>query len=362
MTVDLFTPIQLGSLALPNRFVMPALTRSRAGEGDVPTPMNALYYAQRAGAGLIVTEGSQVAPAGKGYILTPGIHNAAQAAGWRLVTDAVHAKGGRIFIQLWHVGRVSHPDLQPGRAVPVAPSAIRPAGQCYTPEGFKDMETPQALTLDGITAVVGEFREAARLARDAGFDGVELHGANGYLFDQFLQQKSNQRSDAYGGTIENRARFLLQVVDAVSEIWGAGRVGVRISPENRLFDVADDNAQPLFEYVAEQLSGRGLAYLSVIEGDMTGQNTQPFDYAALRRIFKGAYIANLMYDYAKATAAVKEGRADLVAFGRPFLANPDLVERLRAGAPLNEPDQATFYGGSEKGYTDYPALLDCAAV
>jgi N-ethylmaleimide reductase len=336
---------------------MPALTRSRAANGDVPTAMNALYYAQRAGAGLIVTEGSQVSPQGKGYILTPGIHSSEQVAGWKLVTEAVHAKGGRIFLQLWHVGRMSHRDLQIDGKTPVAPSAIKPVGQqCYTQEGFKDVETPHALSIEEIAAVIADFRRGAENAKAAGFDGVELHGANGYLIDQFLQDKTNQRTDRYGGSIEKRTRFLLELADAASDVWGENRVGVRIAPENRLFDIADSNPQPLFEHVAAELSKRGIAYLSVIEGDMTGTNTVPFDYAALRHVFKGCYLANKGYDQATATAALAAGRADLVAFGRPFIANPDLVERFRKGAPLNEPDANTFYGGDEKGYVDYPTM------
>lgn len=358
MTADLFTPITLGALTLPNRVVMPALTRSRAADGEVPTELNARYYAQRAGAGLIVAEGSQVSRAGRGFVNTPGIYTEAQAAGWRRVTDAVHAEGGRIFLQLWHVGRASHTDFQPGGALPLAPSAIQPKAQAYTAEGFKDAPVPQALTLEGIANVVGEFRKAARLALEAGFDGVELHGATGYLPDQFLRDKSNQRSDAYGGPIENRARFLLELVDAMISVWGAGRVGVRVSPQNLYNDIDDSDPQRLFEYVAMQLSERGVAYLSVVEGDMTGQNQRPFDYLALRKAFKGCYMGNLMYDFDRATSAIREGKVDLVAFGRPFIANPDLVERLRTGAPLNEPDGDTFYGGGAKGYVDYPALVE----
>ena len=356
MTPDLFTPFTLGALTLPNRIVMPALTRSRAGAGEVPTELSVRYYAQRASAGLIIAEGSQVSEVGRGFVGTPGIYSDAQRDGWRRVTDAVHAAGGRIFLQLWHVGRASHTDFQPGGAAPVAPSAIQADAKAFTAEGFKDASMPQALTIEGIAAVVAEFRNAARRALEAGFDGVELHGATGYLPDQFLRDKSNRRSDAYGGSIENRARFLLEVVDAMAEVWGAARVGVRVSPQNLYNDVADSDPQRLFEHVAARLSERGIAYLSVVEGDMTGQNQQPFDYLALRRMFKGCYMANLMYDFERATAAVREGRIDLVAFGRAFIANPDLVERLRAGAPLNEPDASTFYGGDSRGYVDYPAL------
>lgn len=362
MTTDLFTPIELGALSLPNRIVMPALTRSRAGAGEVPTELNVRYYAQRASAGLIVAEGSQVSEAGRGFVDTPGIYTEAQRDGWRRVTNAVHAAGGRIFLQLWHVGRASHTDFQPGGAAPLAPSAIQAKAQAYTAEGFKDTVMPQALTLEGIAAVVAEFRRAAVLAKEAGFDGVELHGATGYLPDQFLRDGSNQRTDAYGGPVEHRARFLLEVVDAITEVWGSGRVGVRISPQNQYNDVADSDPQRLFEYVAAQLSMRGIAYLSVVEGDMTGQNQQSFDYLALRKVFKGCYMGNLMYDFKRATAAVRQGAVDVVAFGRPFIANPDLVERLRAGATLNEPDPGTFYGGGAKGYVDYPTLSELMAL
>jgi N-ethylmaleimide reductase len=362
MTADLFTPITLGALTLPNRIVMPALTRSRAGADEVPTDLSARYYAQRASAGLIVAEGSQVSEVGRGFVGTPGIYSDAQGEGWQQVTDAVHAAGGRIFLQLWHVGRASHTDFQPGGAAPVAPSAIQAQAKAFTAEGFKDASMPQALTLEGIAGVVTEFHSAARRALEAGFDGVELHGATGYLPDQFLRDQSNRRVDAYGGSIENRARFLLEVVDAMIDVWGAGRVGVRVSPQNMYNDMADSDPQPLFEYVAAALSQRRVAYLSVVEGDMTGQNQQPFDYLALRRAFDGCYMANLMYDFERATAAVREGNVDLVAFGRGFIANPDLVERLRTGAPLNEPDPNTFYGGDAKGYVDYPTLAESVAA
>ena len=362
MTADLFTPITLGALTLPNRIVMPALTRSRAGADEVPTDLSARYYAQRASAGLIVAEGSQVSEVGRGFGGTPGIYSDAQCEGWKQVTDAVHAACGRIFLQLWHVGRASHTDFQPGGAAPVAPSAIQAQAKAFTAEGFKDASMPQALTLEGIAGVVTEFHSAARRALEAGFDGVELHGATGYLPDQFLRDRSNRREDAYGGSIENRARFLLEVVDAMVDVWGAGRVGVRVSPQNMYNDMADSDPQPLFEYVAAALSQRRVAYLSVVEGDMTGQNQQPFDYLALRRVFDGCYMANLMYDFERATAAVREGNVDLVAFGRGFIANPDLVERLRTGAPLNEPDPNTFYGGDAKGYVDYPTLAESVAA
>ncbi|NOG70548.1 alkene reductase [Roseicella sp. DB1501] len=362
MTADLFQPFQLGPLSLPNRVVMAPLTRSRAGSKGIPGPLNAEYYAQRASAGLIIAEATQVSPQGQGYAFTPGIHDEAQVAGWRQVTEAVHAAGGRIVLQLWHVGRISHPSLQPGGALPVAPSAIRPEGQAFTESGFQPFQTPRALETDEIAGIVDDYRQAAVNARQAGFDGVEIHGANGYLIDQFLRDKTNRRTDRYGGSIENRARFLLEVTAAVTEVWGGDRVGLRISPVSPANDIADSDPQALFDHVAEQVNRFGLAYLHVVEGATGGpRDNLPFDFAALRRAFRGAYMANNGYDLALAQAALREDRADLIAFGRPFIANPDLVERLRRGAPLNALDTATLYGGDAKGYTDYPALARQAA-
>lgn len=362
MTADLFQPFQLGPLSLPNRVVMAPLTRSRAGSKGIPGPLNAEYYAQRASAGLIIAEATQISPQGQGYAFTPGIHDEAQVAGWRQVTEAVHAAGGRIVLQLWHVGRISHPSLQPGGALPVAPSAIRPEGQAFTESGFQPFQTPRALETDEIAGIVGDYRQAAVNARQAGFDGVEIHGANGYLIDQFLRDKTNRRTDRYGGSIENRARVLLEVTAAVTEVWGGDRVGLRISPVSPANDIADSDPQALFGHVAEQVNRFGLAYLHVVEGATGGpRDNLPFDFAALRRAFRGAYMANNGYDLALAQAALREDRADLIAFGRPFIANPDLVERLRRGAPLNALDTATLYGGDAKGYTDYPALTRQAA-
>ncbi|MEN0074953.1 MAG: alkene reductase [Paracraurococcus sp.] len=362
MTADLFQPFQLGPLALPNRVVMAPLTRSRAGSKGIPGPLNAEYYAQRASAGLIIAEATQISPQGQGYAFTPGIHDEAQVAGWRQVTEAVHAAGGRIVLQLWHVGRISHPSLQPGGAPPVAPSALRPEGQAFTETGFQPFETPRALETDEIAGIVGDYRQAALNARRAGFDGVEIHGANGYLIDQFLRDKTNRRTDLYGGSIENRTRFLLEVTEAVTAVWGGDRVGLRISPVSPANDIADSDPQALFGHVAEQVNRFGLAYLHVVEGATGGpRDNLPFDFAALRRAFRGAYMANNGYDLALAQATLREGRADLIAFGRPFIANPDLVERLRRGAPLNALDPATLYGGDAKGYTDYPALTRQAA-
>lgn len=353
---DLFAPIRLGALTLPNRIVMAPLTRNRALPGNVPGPMTETYYRQRASAGLIITEASPVCAEGHGYPRTPGIHSAEQVAGWRAVTDAVHAEGGRIFLQLWHVGRISHPSLQPNGAAPVAPSALKPAGQVWTGSGLQDYVTPRALARDELPGIIAAYRQAALNAQDAGFDGVEVHGANGYLLDQFLRSSTNQRNDDYGGPIGNRARLLLEVMEAVIEVFGADRVGVRLSPENRFNDISDADPQATFGYVVDRLSPLGLAYLHVLEGDMTGQSAPGFDYAALRHAFAGPYMANCGYDRARAMAAVAAGQADLVAFGRAFIANPDLPARLAADAPLNEADAKTFYAGEEKGYIDYPAL------
>ena len=356
MATDLFTPIRLGSLELPNRIVMAPLTRNRAGQpGNVPQPINATYYAQRATAGLIITEGAPISEMAHGYPGTPGIHSPAQVAGWQKVTDAVHANGGRIFLQLWHVGRISHPSLLPDDALPVAPSAIRPAGKAFTHRGMMDFVTPRALETWEIPALIESFRVAAHNARRAGFDGVEVHGANGYLLDQFLRDGTNRRTDRYGGTIANRTRLLHEVVEAVSAVWGADRVGVRISPLNQYNDMRDSSPQALFHHVATALRPSGLAFLHVMERDVHGRES-PFDFRELRRHFGGPYMANGGYDKRRATAAVAAGRADCVAFGTSYIANPDLVERYARDAPLNVADRGTFYGGDEQGYTDYPAL------
>lgn len=358
---DLFTPIRLGALSLPNRMVMAPMTRSRAGAGNVPTALNALYYVQRASAGLILSEGTQVSPQGVGYPNTPGIHTDAQVAGWRAVTDAVHEAGGRIMAQLWHVGRISHPSIQPGGAAPVAPSAIAAQGTVYTAEGMQPLPTPRALDLDEIPGVIAQFAEGARRARDAGFDGVEIHAANGYLLDQFLRDGTNQRTDRYGGSIANRARLLLEVTEAVIAAWSADRVGVRLAPYGTFNDIRDSDPAALFNHVAEALAPFGLAFLHVIEGVPDhGMAAPPAGAeplaARLRAAFKGPLMLNGGYDRASADAALAAGTADLVSFGVPFIANPDLPARFKAGAPLNTPDTATFYGGDAKGYTDYPAL------
>jgi len=356
--ITLFSPIRLGPHTLPNRMAMAPMTRNRAGEGNVPQPINAEYYAQRASAGLIITEATQISPQGVGYPATPGIHSAEQVAGWKLVTDAVHAKGGCIYLQLWHVGRISHPSLQPNGATPVAPSAIRPAGQVYTHQGMQDYEMPHALELSELPGVIGQYRTAAQNALDAGFDGVEIHGANGYLLDQFLRDGSNQRTDAYGGPLANRARLMLEVTEVVCTVWGANRVGIRLSPLQPFNDMRDSNPEATFGYTVEQLNRFGLAYLHVTEmgKDKPGAAGPAFDLGKLRKIWQGVYMTNSGYDLVRANAALSANQADMVSFGVPFLANPDLPARYAKGAALNTPDQATFYGGNEKGYTDYPLL------
>lgn len=357
---DLFSPARFGAIELANRVVMSSLTRNRAGAGNVPTPLMAEYYRQRASAGLILTEATPICPEGHGYPRTPGIHTSEQIAGWKLVTGAVHGAGGRIALQLWHVGRISHPDLQPGGALPVAPSAIRPAGQVFTGRGMKDFVTPRALELSEIPALVARYAEAARNAMEAGFDGVEIHAGNGYLLDQFLRSSTNQRTDAYGGSKENRARLLLEVMDAVCGAIGNDRVGVRLSPVTPVNDISDDRPQETFDYVVAQLNPLNLAFLDVLQGTGGAPKEQwiPFDYDRLRALYSGNLIRNNGYDFETAQQAVMSGAADAIAFGRLLLANPDLVERFRRGAPLNAPDYETLYSGEEKGYTDYPFLPD----
>lgn len=370
----LFQPLRVGAWALPHRVVMAPLTRNRA-PGQLPNALMATYYAQRAdprdGAALIISEATPVCPEGHGYADTPGLHSPEQVQAWRAVTDAVHAAGGLIVAQLWHVGRISHTALQPGGQAPVAPSAVRAQAKTYlieTVDGqrvgrFVEVSQPRALRLDELPGIVQAYAQAARNALDAGFDGVEVHAANGYLLDQFLRRGSNLRTDAYGGPIEHRARLLLEVMQAVTEAIGPDRVGLRLSPVTPANDAWDDEPQPLFEYVVRQLAPMGLAYLHIIEGQTGGardfqQGAQPFDYAALRRAYRdaggrGAWMVNNGYDRALAEQALAQG-ADLVAFGRPFISNPDLTRRLREGLPLAEPDRRTFYGGGAEGYTDYP--------
>jgi len=357
MALDLFNPVRLGKIEMNNRIVMAPLTRNRAAmPGNVPQAINATYYAQRATAGLIIAEATPISPMAHGYPATPGIHTSEQVTGWRQVVDAVHAAGGKIVLQLWHVGRISHPSLLPDNALPVAPSAIKPAGQAYTYSGLQDFVTPRALATDEIPGLVADYKRAAELAKEAGFDGVEVHAANGYLLDQFLRDSTNQRTDEYGGSIANRSRLLIEVLAAVCKVWGADRVGVRLSPINQFNDLRDSYPQALFTHVMEALNPFNLAYVHVVEASMTGDTPQPFDFKALRQACRGNYLANGGYDRARGDAAIASGHAEAVAFGVPFIANPDLVERLRVNAPLNTPDQSTFYGGGEQGYTDYPAL------
>jgi N-ethylmaleimide reductase len=367
---SLFEPTTVGAWRLSNRAVMAPLTRNRA-PGQLPTAQMAEYYAQRAhpqhGAGLIITEATPISPQAHGYADTPGIHSDAQVAAWRQTTGAVHARGGHIVVQLWHVGRISHVDLQPGGQAPVAPSAIAAHAKTYLikPEGggFFDVSPPRALETAELPGIVGDYREAARRSIQAGFDGIEIHAANGYLLDQFLRSGSNQRSDAYGGSIENRARLLVEVMQAVCAEIGGDRVGIRISPVTPYNDASDSDPQPLFEHVARQLAPLGLAYVHVVEGQTGGardhqQGDAPFDYTALRATYRaaggqGAWMVNNGYSAELAQQALNDG-ADLVAFGRGFIANPDLTRRLRDGLPLNELQRATLYGGGAQGYTDYP--------
>jgi len=352
MNNNLFSSIQVGSITLNNRMVMAPMTRNRAPEGTA-TALMAEYYSQRASAGLIITEGAQISEQAVGYPATPGIYNDAQIDAWKNVTDAVHAKGGRMFVQLWHCGRVSHPDFHAGE-LPIAPSAIHPEGQAFTYEGLKDFVTPRALSLDEIPGIIEQYRHAAASAIQAGFDGVEIHAANGYLLDQFLRDGSNTRTDIYGGCIENRARLLLEVTEAVCKEIGAGNVGVRISPINGFNDMHDSDPQKLFNYVATALSALKPVFLHAVEVTMAGEVDKAVDMQQLRQHFDGLYMANGGYDKARGNQSIESGDADLVAYGIPFLANPDLPERFKNDSALNEADMNTFYGGDAHGYTDYP--------
>ncbi len=355
MTTDLFSPVKIGSLLLNNRILMAPLTRNRAGVGNVPQAINVEYYQQRASAGAIITEATPISDMGHGYPATPGIHTQEQVDGWKKVVQAVHAKGGKIILQLWHVGRISHPSLLPNGALPVAPSAIKPQGQAFTYQGLQDFVTPRALDAAELPDIIADYAKATQNALDAGFDGVEIHAANGYLLDQFLRDSTNKRVDNYGGSIDNRLRLLLEVPQAVVGVAGADKVGVRISPLNPFNDISDSDPQALFNAVADALSSFNLAYLHVVEGSMAGE-APAFDFVELRKHFNGAYIANLAYDKSRGNAAIAAGNVDAVAYGVPFLANPDLPDRFAKDAPLNAPDQPTFYGGTENGYTDYPTL------
>jgi N-ethylmaleimide reductase len=358
----LFDPLRLGDIDVATRIVMAPLTRNRASAGQVPNELMAQYYAQRAnpatGAGLIVSEATQISPEGQGYLDTPGLFNSAQVAGWRRVTDAVHAQGGRIVVQLWHVGRISHVSLQPGGQAPLSSTATPAKTKTFIAQGFADVSAPRALRTDEIPGVVAQYRRAAELAIEAGFDGVEVHGANGYLIEQFLRDTINDRTDPYGGSIENRARFLLEVMQAVTGAIGGGRTGLRLSPVTPANDAGiDTHAQQLFECVGRQLAPLKLAFVHVVEGATGGpRDNAPFDYAALRAAFGAPWMVNNGYTRQMALDAVAGGSADLVAFGRPFISNPDLGRRLREDALLNELRPALLYGGGAEGYTDYPAL------
>ncbi|PZV09145.1 MAG: alkene reductase [Leptolyngbya sp.] len=359
---NLFTPIKLGAYELPNRIVMAPLTRNRAGEGNVPQPLNVTYYEQRASAGLIITEASQISPQGMGYAATPGIHSAEQIAGWQHITQAVHAKGGLIFLQMWHVGRISHPSLQPDGATPVAPSAIQPKGDAMTYEGMQRFVTPRALELEEIPGIVEQYRQAAKHALEAGFDGVEVHGANGYLLDQFLRDGTNHRTDAYGGAVENRARLLLEVTGAAVEVWGRDRVGVRLSPSATFNDMTDSDPRATFGHAIQALNQFNLAYLHLLEpseADLRYGGT-PIPTKEFRPLYDGLLMVNWDYDQAEGNQAIASGDADLVSYGKLFIANPDLPERFSKNAPLNEPNPDTFYGGGAEGYTDYPTLEEVA--
>jgi len=348
----LFTPVRIGRYTLSNRIVMAPMTRSRADDAGMPGDLVATYYAQRAGAGLIISEGVYPTASGKGYVRTPGIETDAQAAAWKQVTEVVHSRGGRIFMQLMHCGRVSHPLLQPQGALPVAPSAIKPAGQAWTANGLQDFVTPRALSVAEIAGVVESYRLATRRALAAGFDGVELHGAAGYLPEQFLSSGSNRREDQYGGSVANRARFVLEVLAAMAAEAGGDRVGIKISPEMNFNDISDAAPQETYTYLVEQLRGLGLAYLHVALFGATG-----VDYhALLRPRFDGTYLIGGGLDQTAAETALAGGRADAAVFGGAFLANPDLPERFRRRAALNVPDRATFYTPGTRGYTDYPTL------
>ncbi len=350
MSDPLFQPLRAGALTFSNRMVMAPLTRCRASAGRVPNKMMAEYYAQRSAFGMILTEATSISPQGVGYPNTPGIWSAEQVAGWQLVTSAVHEAGGRILLQLWHVGRVSDPIYLNGE-LPVAPSAIAPAGHVSLIRPLKDFVTPRALELTEIPGIIADYRRAAENAMTAGFDGVEIHGANGYLIDQFLQDSSNQRTDEYGGSIENRARFLLEATDAVTSVWGAGRVGVHLAPRGDAHGMGDSAISSVFHHAARELGKRHLAFLCARES-----YDKPALGPSLKHSFGGIYIANENFTAEAAREAIRSGTADAVAFGKTAIANPDLVERFRVGAPLNPPDPTTFYGDGPQGYTDYPFL------
>ncbi len=354
----LLTTYNLSGLELANRMVMAPMTRSRAGEGNVPTDLMAKYYRQRSSAGLIISEGTQISQQGIGYPWTPGIHTNEQVEGWKKVTNAVHEEDGKIFAQIWHVGRVSHPRYHDGNP-PVAPSAVKPEGQIFTADGMKDFVTPRALESDEIPGIIEDYARAAQNAIVAGFDGVEIHGANGYLIDQFLKDGTNKRSDEYGGGLKNRVRFAIEVIEAVAETIGANKTGIRFSPAGRNQGISDSNPKETFGYLLEQLNEFNLAYIHLMEpmSDVSNLENYPTEVTKyFREIYNGTIITNVAYDQQSGNDAIEDGIADLVAYGRPFIANPDLPARFAANAELNEPDKSTFYGGDEKGYTDYPFM------
>ncbi len=356
---SLFEPVQLGAILAPNRILMAPLTRCRAYPGNVPGPLNAEYYRQRASAGLIVSEATSVSPRGFGYPNTPGIFTAEQVAGWKLVTDAVHAAGGRMLLQLWHVGRISHPSYQPNGEAPVAPSAIAPHGKIFTGTEMADYTVPRALGIGEIPGIIAEYVHGARLAKEAGFDGVEVHNANGYLLDQFLRDGTNQRTDAYGGSAKNRARLTLEVTEAVAGVWGAERVGIRFSPGGVFNDMRDSNPLETFGHVLRELDRMNLAYAHVTRvtaQDLAHGAKDGVNPRELRPSYRGRIVSAGGFTRESAERALAEGWADAIAFGTSFLANPDLPERLRRNAPLNVADSATFYASGPKGYTDYPTM------
>jgi N-ethylmaleimide reductase len=359
LLTNLFTPLNLGALALPNRIFMAPLTRCRASEGHIPNDLNAEYYSQRAAAGLIISEATSVSPCGYGYPNTPGIHTKEQVVGWKKVTEAVHAKGGHIYLQLWHVGRISHPAYQQDGVKPVAPSAIKPKGQVFTGSTMEEYVTPRALETDEIPGIISEYVHGATLAKEAGFDGVEIHNANGYLLDQFLRTGTNMRGDRYGGTVQNRARLTLEVTEAVVGVWGPDRVGIRFSPAGIFNDMHDNNPLETFGHVLSELNRFGLAYAHITKvtaQDIAHGAVEGVGPKELRPYWKGKVVSAGGFTLDSGNAALAEGWADAIAFGVPYLSNPDLMERLRRGAPLNTPDESTFYASGPKGYTDYPFL------
>jgi len=358
-TPDLLSPIQLGPLALPNRVFMAPLTRCRASVGNIPNDLNVEYYSQRASAGLIISEATSVSSRGYGYPNTPGIHTEAQMAGWKMITSAIHSKGGHIYLQLWHVGRISHPAYQEDGTQPVAPSAVKPKGQIFTGTSMEEYVTPRALDAGEIPGIIEEYIHGAKLAKEAGFDGVEIHNANGYLLDQFLRDGTNLRGDNYGGSVQNRARLTLEVTEAVCSLWGADRVGIRFSPSGVFNDMSDSNPLETFGHVLQELNRFGLAYAHITQ--VTAQDIAHGAEAGvgpkeLKPFWKGKIVSAGGFTLESGNKSLAEGWADAIAFGVPFIANPDLPERIRRNSPLNKPDEASFYGGTEKGYTDYPFL------